>query len=68
MKTLSVKVDRREQYSFAIIAISQAQATKKKKVVPMSVMKSTDEKDLTNNSLEWLSKRGISEKTAKRFV
>ena len=33
----------------------------------MSVVKQLDEKPLTNNGLDWLTKRGISEKTASKI-
>tara|TARA_B100000902_G_scaffold180425_1_gene173411 strand:+ start:5762 stop:7513 length:1752 start_codon:yes stop_codon:yes gene_type:complete len=69
LKTLSVKVDKEGAVFFCHHCdLSGSEFhEKKQEVVPMSVMKSIDEKELTNNSLEWLSKRGISEKTAKRI-
>ena len=69
LKTLSVKVDKDGAVFFCHHCDFSGSEfhEHKKEVVPMSVMKSIDEKDLTNNSLEWLSKRGISQKTAKRI-
>ena len=69
LKTLSVKVDKDGAVFFCHHCdLSGSEFhEQKQEVVPMSVMKSIDEKELTNNGLEWLSKRGISQKTAQRI-
>ena len=57
------------QFIIAITVVSLVPIITKKKreVKPMSVVKQLDEKPLTNNGLDWLTKRGISEKTASKI-
>jgi len=68
LRTLSVKVDGDGAvYYCHHCDLSGSEFHKQEQeVIHMSVMKSIDEKDLTNNSLEWLSKRGISQETANK--
>ena len=69
LRTLSVKVDHDGAvYYCHHCSLSGSDNYKgEREVTPMSVVKQLDEKPLTNNGLDWLTKRGISEKTASKI-
>ena len=69
LKTLAVKVDCDGFVYYCHHCDFRGSENKKKKVEvePMTVMKDIQEKDLSINSLQWLSDRGISEDTAKKL-
>ena len=69
LKTLAVKVDYDGFVYYCHHCDFRGSENKKKKVEvePMTVMKDIQEKDLSINSLQWLSDRGISEDTAKKL-
>ena len=69
LRTLSVKVDHdgAVYYCHHCSLSGSDNYKEEREVKPMSVVKQLDEKPLTNNGLDWLTKRGISEKTASKI-